>query len=62
MFFGTKRYFTRGEFRKTLQMERAFIHQSAPLVTITGENQYNAVKLELPEKVQSAFDALITYF
>ena len=62
LFFGTKRYFTRGEFRKTLQMERAFIHQSAPLVTITGENQYNAVKLELPEKVQSAFDALITYF
>ena len=49
LFFGTKRYFTRGEFRKTLQMERAFIHQSAPLVTITGENQYNAVKLELPE-------------
>ena len=41
-------------------MERAFIHQSAPLVTITGENQYNAVKLELPEKVQSAFDALIS--
>lgn len=60
LFFGTKRYFTRGEFRKTLQMERAFIHQSAPLVTITGENQYNAVKLELPEKVQSAFDALIS--
>lgn len=59
LFFGTKRYFTRGEFRKTLQMERAFIHQSAPLVTITGENQYNAVKLELPEKVQSAFDARI---
>ena len=60
--FGTKRFFTRGEFRHSLLLERAYIKHGTPLATIDSEDKLSTVDVELPSAVQSSFDAIVRYF
>lgn len=60
--FGTKRFFTRGEFRRSLVLEKAFIRNGAPFVSVNSEDIIKSIDIELPRDVQSSFDAIIDYF
>lgn len=61
---GTKRYFARDEFRKSLDLEKRFIRLGAPLAIERSENaeKLEEENLNLPEIVLKAFNELINYF
>ena len=62
--FGTKRYFARDEFKKTLELERRYIRKDSPFVIENGDNieQLEIVDIKLPETVSSAFHDIVSYF
>ncbi len=62
--FGTKRYFARDEFRKTLELEKRYIKTANPFVIERTENsvQLEAVEMKLPESIRTAFDGIVNYY
>lgn len=62
--FGTKKYFTRDEFRRSLDLEKKFILLGTPFAIEQNgfDGKLFAEDITLPEKVRSSFDALIQYF
>lgn len=61
--FGTKKYFTRDEFRKSLDIEKKYISLGTPFaVEDVSEENLRAVDISLPTNVKTAFDAIIAYF
>lgn len=64
LIFGTKRYFARDEFRKTLELEKRYIKTASPFVVERIENsgQLEAVEMKLPESIRIAFDNIVDYF
>ena len=61
--FGTKKYFTRDEFRKSLDIEKKYIALGAPFAVENGLNEeLSAADVKLPAGVKVAFDAIIDYF
>lgn len=63
LIFGTKKYYTRDEFRKSLDIEKKYIALGAPFAI---ENEVNgeltAVDIKLPDAVKVVYDEIITYF
>lgn len=63
LIFGTKKYYTRDEFRKSLDIEKKYIVLGAPFAVEDGANEeLKAVDVSLPDGVKAAFDAIIDYF
>lgn len=61
--FGTKKYFTRDEFRKSLDIEKKYISLGAPFAVENGANEdLKQVDISLPTGVKAAFDTIIDYF
>lgn len=62
--FGTKRYFARDEFRKTLELEKNYIRNATPFAVEYFDNceKLKGVDMKLPKKVSSAFDDIVSYF
>lgn len=61
--FGTKKYYTRDEFRKSLDIEKKYISLGAPFAVENGLNEdLKEVDISLPTRVKAAFDAIIDYF
>ena len=61
---GTKRYFARDEFKKSLDIEKKYILTECPFCIEKNENatELEGVTLKLPEPVNQAFARIITYF
>lgn len=64
LIFGTKKYWTRDEFRKSLDLEKKYIKARSPFVVekSTEEEELVPVYIELPDSVRKAFMDLIEYF
>ncbi|WP_456079995.1 DNA phosphorothioation-dependent restriction protein DptH [Mogibacterium sp.] len=62
--FGTKKYFTRDEFRRSLELEKKFIQLGAPFAIEKNgfDGKLYAEEVTLPKKVRRSFDAIIKYF
>ncbi len=61
--FGTKKYYTRDEFRKSLDIEKRYISLGVPFAVENGMNEdLKAVEVKLPDGVKVAFNAIIDYF
>lgn len=61
--FGTKKYFTRDEFRKSLDLEKRYIALGTPFAVEKDANgSLESANISLPTGVMSAFDAIIEYF
>lgn len=61
--FGTKKYYTRDEFRKSLDIEKKYISLGAPFAVENGLNEnLKEVDIRLPMGVKAAFDAIVDYF
>ena len=61
--FGTKKYFTRDEFRKSLDIEKKYIALGTPFAVENDLNEdLTAIDINLPDGVKVAFDAIIEYF
>ena len=61
--FGTKKYFTRDEFRKSLELEKRYI--AAKTLLAIEEKPGAALKkvdIKVSSSIQDAFDAVIVYF
>lgn len=60
----TKKYWTRGDFRKSLELERKFIDLGVPFALEEDADSAELVehKLVLPNEVAIAFNKLINYF
>lgn len=63
LIFGTKKYFTRDEFRRNLELERRYIDAGA-LFAI--EEKYGSslkkINIKISSTIQESFDAIIAYF
>ncbi|MBD5476839.1 MAG: DNA phosphorothioation-dependent restriction protein DptH [Lachnospiraceae bacterium] len=62
--FGTKKYFARDEFRKSLELEKRYINLGSPFVVENSgvDAGFDAVDISLPLGVKQAFDDIIIYF
>lgn len=58
---GTKKYFTRDAFKKSLELEREYISMGAPFVIDYGEGLVETDK-SFPSDVLEAFKSIIDYF
>lgn len=61
---GTKRYFARDEFRKSLDIEKKYIQAGYPFAIEKSENasEIETLEIKLPIAVRQAFDSIISYF
>ena len=63
LILGTKRYCTRTEFRRSLDIEKKYIELGVPFAVKNGLNEeLMKVDIKLPSEVRSAFDVIIDYF
>lgn len=62
--FGTKKYYTRDEFRKTLELEKRYISLGKPFAVENdgADAGLEAIDINLPLGVRQAFDGIIDYF
>ena len=62
--FGTKNYYARGEFKKSLDLEKKYIKKACPFVVEkAGTNgELEEVEISLPIDIRNAFDAIVNYF
>lgn len=62
--FGTKKYWTRDEFRKSLELEKRYIKSGAPFAIeiLAGDPEIIPGSVTLSDSVSSAFDNIINYF
>lgn len=61
---GTKPYFTRGDFRKSLELEKRYIEKASPFVAekSTSDEKLEEVDIKLPDAVRNAFNEITAYF
>ena len=64
LIFGTKKYWTRDEFRKSLDLEKKYIKARSPFVVekSVDDEELVPVNIELPNSVQTVFAHLMDYF
>ena len=64
LIFGTKKYWTRDEFRKSLDLEKKYIKARSPFVIekSVDDEELVPVNIELPNSVQTVFAHLMDYF
>ena len=64
LIFGTKKYYARDEFRKSLELEKKYINLGSPYAEARNENEVGLEKIDIvfPERVKSAFENIINYF
>lgn len=62
--FGTKKYFARDEFRKSLELEKKYINLGAPFAVERNETEgkIKSVDTLLSENIKLAFENIIDYF
>ncbi len=62
--FGTKKYYTRDEFRKSLELEKRYISLGVPFAVENdgADAGLEAVDINLPSEVKKAFDEIIDHF
>lgn len=60
--FGTKPYFTRDEFRKSLELEKRYVEFGAPFALEWQDERLESTQVLLPQSVQTAFDNIISYY
>lgn len=61
--FGTKKYFTRDEFRKSLEYEKKYVDLGSPFASESGFDEgLTPVDISLPSNVRAAFDAIIEFY
>lgn len=60
--FGTKMYFTRDEFRKSLELEKRYIERGEPFVVENQDETLAGMEVSLPQPVRDAFDDIINYY
>ena len=62
--FGTKKYFARDEFRRSLELEKRYIIKGSPFVVekVESDYEFEVVDISLPVEVKNAFDSIINYF
>lgn len=62
--FGTKKYYARDEFRKSLILEKKFIELGSPFAVenLEFDSELEAVATELPKEVEEAYNEIINYF
>lgn len=64
LLFGTKKYYTRDEFRRSLDLEKRYIEAASPFVLEKKDEEIKIVpkEIKLPPTVKEAFDDLIQYY
>lgn len=64
LLFGTKKYFARDEFRRSLELEKKYIKKACPFVVEKSAQDVGLeeVDIKLPEAVRNAFDGIVAYF
>lgn len=60
--FGTKPYFTRDEFRKSLDLEKRYIEFEAPFAVEYQNESLESAQISLPQSVQTAFNNIVSYY
>ena len=64
LIFGTKRFFTRDEYRKSLDLERRYIEAASPFVLEKDSESAELIpqEIQLPDSVREKFDDIIKFF
>lgn len=63
LILGTKKYYARDEFRKSLELEKKYIELSSPFAIENNSGQsLETVDIKLPLIVEQAFNNLVEYF
>lgn len=59
---GTKKYFARDEFKKTLALEKKYIEIGKPFVEENSEGELIPIERHIPGEVIEAFDTIVKYY
>ena len=64
LLFGTKKYYTRDEFRRSLDLEKRYIEVASPFALENNEEGLSIIpkEIKLPAAVKKAFDDVIQYY